>query len=307
MVFVDGKSLGELAPREMKRAHALFEEMKVRHLNSNIPIKSRAYTLSVSGSLDVAQLKSVIETAAFAGWPLAVLETSAGRVSLQAVVPSPPDSTRKLEWPEQVLVLVVHAKTVEVWRVPRDGSTKTSGSVTQLLNANAALAARLGEECGSARCSPAVLLAANDASFERVEKALGELSKASKATPLEVELRVAEPQAAGTPPQLRVGSTSMGGRLPPELIQKVVRDAYGRLRRCYEVGLAKNANLEGKVVVRFLITREGKVGDVAVAQGTTLSDKAAIECMVKEYKSLAFPPPEGGIVTVVYPIMFSPE
>lgn len=116
------------------------------------------------------------------------------------------------------------------------------------------------------------------------------------------------PDPASSPSAAKAGHRPpKAGRLPPEVIQKVVRDAYGRFRRCYEAGLAKDANLEGKLVVRFVIDREGKVGEVTVAKGTTLPDQAAVGCMVREYESLTFPPPDDGIVTVVYPIMFSPE
>jgi hypothetical protein len=31
-----------------------------------------------------------------------------------------------------------------------------------------------------------------------------------------------------------------------------------------------------------------------------------VDCIVKEYEEITFPAPEGGIVTVVYPIKFSP-
>lgn len=302
VVLVDGKSVGELVPKQVKRVDALFEEMKVRGRNSNVPMKSRRYTLAVSGDLDAAQFKSVFQTAAFAGWPVAILDTSGGKVFLHALVPSPPNATEELSWPEQTLVLAVHANTVEVWRVPKE----KHGEGMQLLNASQALAGRLGEDCDRAPCSPSILAAANDTPFRAMESALATLAKAAKTAPLDVQFRSTEPKP-GEAPAVRVGSTSLSGRLPPEVIQKVVRDAYGRLRRCYEAGLARDANLEGKLVVRFVINREGKVGEVTVAQGTTMPDTAAIECMVKEYEALTFPPPDGGIVTVVYPIMFSPE
>lgn len=301
-VFLEGKSLGELVPKHVKRVGALFEEMKVRGRNSNIPMMSRRYTLTVSGDLDAGQFKSVFQTAAFAGWPTAILDTSGGKVLLHALMPMPPDAAQELSWPDQTLVLAVHANDVEVWRVPKG----KQGEGTQLLNASRALAARLGEDCDRAPCSPAIVVAANDTPFRSIDSALAMLARAAKATSLDVQFRSTAPKP-GEPPSVRIGPTTVSGRLPPAVIQKVVRDAYDRLRKCYETGLAKDANLEGKLVVRFVINREGKVGEVTVAQGTTMPDKAAIECMVKEYKSLTFPPPEGGIVTVVYPIMFSPE
>jgi hypothetical protein len=95
------------------------------------------------------------------------------------------------------------------------------------------------------------------------------------------------------------------GRLAPEVIQREVRSHYGVFQRCYEAGLARNPNLAGRVVVRFVIERDGSVQQ-AENGGGDMPDPEVIKCLVAEYKRLKFPSPEGGIVTVVYPIMFSP-
>jgi len=106
-------------------------------------------------------------------------------------------------------------------------------------------------------------------------------------------------------PQVRMGATSVSGRLPPEVIQRIVRQNYGRFRMCYEQGLSRNPNLEGRVSVRFVIGRDGSVSNVANG-GSDLPDSGVVSCVVSAYYGLSFPQPEGGIVTVVYPIMFSP-
>lgn len=106
-------------------------------------------------------------------------------------------------------------------------------------------------------------------------------------------------------PQLRMGSTQVSGRLPPEVIQRIVRQNYGRFRLCYENGLRSNPNLQGRVAVRFVIGRDGSVSNVANG-GSDLPDASVIQCVIRAYYGLSFPQPEGGIVTVVYPIMFSP-
>ena len=56
-----------------------------------------------------------------------------------------------------------------------------------------------------------------------------------------------------------MGATSVSGRLPPEVIQRIVRQNFGRFRLCYENGLRNNPNLQGRVAVRFVIGREGDV------------------------------------------------
>jgi hypothetical protein len=106
-------------------------------------------------------------------------------------------------------------------------------------------------------------------------------------------------------PKVRMGATQVSGRLPPEVIQRIVRQNYGRFRMCYEQGLAKNPNLEGRVTVRFVIGRDGSVSNVGNG-GSDIPDAGVVQCVIRNYYGLSFPQPEGGIVTVVYPIMFSP-
>lgn len=106
-------------------------------------------------------------------------------------------------------------------------------------------------------------------------------------------------------PQVRMGATTVSGRLPPEVIQRIVRQNYGRFRMCYEQGLAGNPNLEGRVSVRFVIGRDGSVSNVSNG-GSDIPDSNVVQCVIRAYYGLSFPQPEGGIVTVVYPIMFSP-
>lgn len=110
---------------------------------------------------------------------------------------------------------------------------------------------------------------------------------------------------AGSAPQIRGSATSVSGRLPPEVIQRIVRQNFGRFRLCYESGLRKNPELRGRVVVRFVIGREGSLTSAGNG-GSDLPDSEVIACVVRAFSGLAFPQPEGGIVTVTYPIQFSP-
>ncbi len=107
------------------------------------------------------------------------------------------------------------------------------------------------------------------------------------------------------PPQVRMGATQVSGRLPPEVIQRIVRQNFGRFRLCYENGLRNNPNLQGRVSVRFVIGRDGAVSQVRNG-GSDMIDGGVVSCTVRSFYGLSFPQPEGGIVTVTYPIMFSP-
>jgi hypothetical protein len=106
-------------------------------------------------------------------------------------------------------------------------------------------------------------------------------------------------------PRVRMGATTVSGRLPKEVIQRIVRQNFGRFRLCYEKGLASNPNLEGRVSVRFVINRNGSVSNVSNG-GSSIPDSGVVNCVIRAYYGLSFPKPEGGIVTVVYPISFSP-
>jgi hypothetical protein len=106
-------------------------------------------------------------------------------------------------------------------------------------------------------------------------------------------------------PRIREGATSVNGRLPPEVIQRIVRQNFGRFRLCYENGLRGNPNLQGRVTVKFVIDRSGAVAMTADG-GSDIPDSGVVGCVVRGFANLSFPQPEGGMVTVVYPIIFNP-
>lgn len=112
----------------------------------------------------------------------------------------------------------------------------------------------------------------------------------------------ASPRAA--PPADKL-STAAVGRLPPEQIQRIVRGNFAALRACYELGLKRDPALRGRVNVRFVIGREGRVSQVSDS-GSEMPDREVLRCVLEGFEGLEFPRPEGGIVTVVYPILFSP-
>ncbi|WP_394823001.1 AgmX/PglI C-terminal domain-containing protein [Pendulispora albinea] len=112
------------------------------------------------------------------------------------------------------------------------------------------------------------------------------------------------------PPRIRTcGDQACGfeamGRIPPEVIQRIVRQNAGRYRLCYEHGLRDNPSLNGHVRVKFVIDRNGAVS-LAQDGGSDLPDERVRSCVVQSFYALAFPSPEGGTVRVTYPLIFSP-
>ncbi|MBL9025571.1 MAG: AgmX/PglI C-terminal domain-containing protein [Myxococcales bacterium] len=108
-----------------------------------------------------------------------------------------------------------------------------------------------------------------------------------------------------SPPLVRMGGTSVSGRLPPEVIKRIVRQSFGRFRLCYEKGLRKDPALEGRVTIAFTIGSDGTVVTSADG-GSTISDPEVKSCVVAGVRGLTFPAPEGGVVTVRFPINFTP-
>jgi len=79
------------------------------------------------------------------------------------------------------------------------------------------------------------------------------------------------------------------GHLPPDVIQRIVRQNFGRFRQCYEIGLRDNPNLEGRVVARFVIGRDGAVSNVS--SGGDLPDAQVRSCVASAFYGLSFPRP----------------
>ena len=118
-------------------------------------------------------------------------------------------------------------------------------------------------------------------------------------------------------------STTPAGHLPPEAIQKVMRQSFSSIKACYEQGLTRDPTLRGSMRIRFVIGKDGRVRDVS-EEGAGVSsplsdplagprsnagqmpDKDVTACVMATVERLAFPPPDGGVVAVVYPIVLSP-
>jgi hypothetical protein len=95
------------------------------------------------------------------------------------------------------------------------------------------------------------------------------------------------------------------GRLPAEVIQRIVRQNFGRFRLCLEQSPNFWWGISNRITVRFVIDRNGDVSSAFVTQ-TDIWDRKVTGCVARGFHTLHFPPPEGGVVVVSYPIMFSP-
>ncbi len=96
------------------------------------------------------------------------------------------------------------------------------------------------------------------------------------------------------------------GALDKSLIDQVIKRNMNQIRYCYQRELTKNPALGGKIVVKFVIAKDGSVSS-ASTKATTMNNKAVENCINGRFMRFKFPEPKGGgIVIVSYPFIFSP-
>lgn len=96
------------------------------------------------------------------------------------------------------------------------------------------------------------------------------------------------------------------GALDRALIDGVIKQHMSQIRYCYQRELSKHPDLAGKVVMRFVIARDGTVASAA-AKSDGLGHPAVAACLSGQFLRMRFPEPQGGgIVVVSYPFLFSP-
>jgi hypothetical protein len=154
-------------------------------------------------------------------------------------------------------------------------------------------------------CVIRVLHDGGDADAPALVDVLHSVTSLLRAEAKNVTLVVA-PKAQSPRPSAPPPKEGTAARLPPIEIQKVVRAGFGSVRGCYEQGLARNRSLTGRVTVRFVIGSDGSVKTTSDG-GSDLPDPDVIQCVFDAFRALKFPKPEGGIVTVVYPIQLAPS
>lgn len=106
------------------------------------------------------------------------------------------------------------------------------------------------------------------------------------------------------PPHVRMGATEVSGRIPPEIVHRIVRENFSRFRVCYTYGLRNNPSLQGTIVVSFTIGRTGAIS--SVGGGGSMPDGGVVRCVVNAFRGLSFPETGGSYVKVTYPLLFQP-
>ncbi len=103
--------------------------------------------------------------------------------------------------------------------------------------------------------------------------------------------------------KMKEAGMAITGRLPPEVVKRIVRANFPRFRACYEAELKKDPKLEGTISTSFVINEKGEP-EAVKAGGGTMGNATVQACVTKVFTTLSYPEPEGGKVAVTYPIEF---
>lgn len=118
----------------------------------------------------------------------------------------------------------------------------------------------------------------------------------------------ARPFAAADPDE---GPTREPGESEPALerddVRMVVRTKLPQVRACFELGLAEQPTLAGRVALRFTIDAMGRVREPSVA-ADELGLAPVSDCLLDSLATWQFPlPRDGRELTIVYPFHFTAE
>ncbi len=106
-----------------------------------------------------------------------------------------------------------------------------------------------------------------------------------------------------TVPRIRTGNADVRGSLSREVIRRVIRRHLNEVRFCYEQELGQRPDLQGRVMVSFIISPTGAVQSAAVGD-STISNARVEGCITQAVRRWTFPAPDGGgVVGVNYPFM----
>jgi len=93
------------------------------------------------------------------------------------------------------------------------------------------------------------------------------------------------------------------GPLDKSSIKREVTANLDRFSACYEKRLTERPNLAGEVRVDFVIAQDGHVGS-ATGSGP---DRELADCCARAIRTIPFPAPSAGTVSVSYPFVFKPS
>lgn len=273
------------------RIEKLFDAMKAERdaVKKRTGAFRGTYLLRSAGSVSMGAVKSAVQTAAYGGFDAPQIEVGKKRIPVSVA------STRTTE-AERAMKLLVVVGEEDVRLVTRKGREDVTSEKTALGEAlTAAVKKRIAALEG---LEMLVLYVPNAQTYAAFGEALEAIAKARGGDQPPIRLSIIET------PRPSESELVTKGKLPATVIQRILRQNARPLRTCYEQGLKRNPELEGRVVVRFTINASGKVNQRGIVG--SLPDPLVKRCLGQEIAKLNFPQPEAGVVEVEYPIVFTP-
>lgn len=96
------------------------------------------------------------------------------------------------------------------------------------------------------------------------------------------------------------------GTMDKAEIDATIKRNMNQIRYCYQRELTKHPDLQGKVVIKFVIAPDGTVRSAEI-KSSTMGSPEVEDCLTGRFMRFVFPEPRGGgIVIVSYPFIFEP-
>ena len=89
-------------------------------------------------------------------------------------------------------------------------------------------------------------------------------------------------------------------------VTKVINVSRAAIKRCYDKALISNPQLKGKMSIKIVINKEGRVDRTEIVDDS-LHDAEVAKCVKGVIGRLRFPKPADGTATVTFPFAFDPK
>ncbi len=104
-------------------------------------------------------------------------------------------------------------------------------------------------------------------------------------------------------PRVRQAKAQVLGSIDRQIVRRIVRAHIHEVRHCYNLGLAKDPNLKGRLQIKFVLKDDGLVSMVEV--DVSMGNEEVDLCVAEAVKSWRFPKGCGNSI-VTYPFVLEP-
>lgn len=339
MISLGGERLGPSPEDKLFKNSELFDKLKekretwkMEHPEGKFP---GALTVELGPSMTCLASFSVLQSAAFAGYPNFTIKQGTTTLEVPADIPKLPEPTEVLakDPPQKVYVRFLPEGDVEI----RKGRC---GGAYDVVPA-ASVAATVKEICGDrgdclrgfhVGCEPGTpmskilpILAEVRAASKKMEiGARGGLCKPGEGPytdwrswlMLLGEIPFSAGDDAPRPPlpvgvkvpgsQLKELEVTVSGGAFADEVRAAMKPKMADFKLCYSRGLLRNPNLQGRVVVKLEIGKKGAVMAVSKGPQSDVVDNDVTECILEAASTISLPG-KGSIGTVSYSLAMSPK